>query len=79
MVAIVSADAEDWHDVGMVQPGRSPRLALEPQDLLGIGEGRIGEDLERDAPAKRLLLGLVDHAHAAAADLAEDAVIAQPF
>ena len=44
-----------------------------------VGQGRIGQDLERDASAERLLLGLVDDAHAAPADLAEDAVVAEPL
>ncbi len=79
MVAIVSADAENRHDVGVVQPRRGTRLALESLHLLRGGESRIGQDLQGYPPAQRLLLGLVDHAHAAAADLAEDAVIAQPF
>ena len=35
------------------------------------------QDLQRHVPAQRLLHGLVDDAHAAPADLAEDAVVAQ--
>ena len=38
-----------------------------------------GQDLQRHVPAERLLLGLVDHAHAAPAHLAEDAEVAQPL
>src|SRR5262249_25493987 len=38
-----------------------------------------GQHLEGDAPAQGLLLGLVNHAHAAAADLAQDAVVADLF
>ena len=79
VMAVVPAHAEDRDDVGVVQPRRGPRLPLEPQHLLGVGQGRIGQDLQRHAPAERLLLGLVDHAHAAPADLAEDAVVAQPL
>ena len=47
---------------------------------------RVGEatqtgrqDLQRHAPAERFLLRLVDHAHAAAADLPQNAEIAQPL
>ena len=36
-----------------------------------------GQHLQGDVPAQRHLLGLVDHAHAAAADLAQDAVVAE--
>ena len=78
VMAVVPAHAEDRDDVGVVQPRRGPRLSLEPQYLLPIAEGRIGEDLQRHPPAQRLLLGLVDHTHSAAADLAENAVVAQP-
>ena len=76
-MAVVLAHAEDRDDVGVVQPRRGPRLPLEPQHLLRVGQRRIGEDLQGHAAAERLLLGLVDDAHAAAADLAEDAVVAQ--
>ena len=44
------------------EPGVEPRVARQ--------------DLQRHVPAQRGLLGLVDHAHAAAADLAEDPVVA---
>ena len=37
MRSLVLADAEDRHDVGVVQPRRRPRLALEPPHLLGVG------------------------------------------
>ena len=77
MVALIPAHAEDRHDIGVVQPSGRPRLPLEPQHLLGVGESRIGQDLEGDPPAQRLLLGLVDHPHAAPADLAENPVVAQ--
>ena len=46
---------------------------------LGSSSDAGREHLQRHPPAQRLLLGLVDHAHAAAADLAEDAVVAQPL
>ncbi len=77
MVPLVPPHPEDRDDVGVVQPRRGAGLALEAEHLLRVGQGRIGQDLERDASAQRLLLGLVDDPHAAAAHLAEDAVIAQ--
>ena len=79
MVAVLPAHAEDRHDVGVVQPRRRLRLALEPPHLLRVQQRAGREDLQRHAAAQRLLLGLVDHAHAAPADLAEDAVVAQPL
>ena len=71
------AHAEDRHDVGVVQLGRGPGLALESPALLGVSERLRRQDLERDVAAQRDLLGLVDDAHAAAADLAENAIVAQ--
>jgi hypothetical protein len=63
----------------VVQPGRGFGLTLEAADALGV-EGRLGrQDLEGDVPAERFVDGLVDDAHAAAADLAEQAVLAEPL
>ena len=76
-MAVVTADAEDRDDVGVVQPRRGAGLSLKTQDLIGVGQRRVRQDLEGNPPAQRLLLGLVDDAHAAAADFAEDAVVAQ--
>ena len=76
VMAIVLTHAEDRHNVGVVQPSRRPCLPLEPQYLLRVGKGRIGEDFQCHASAQRLLLGLVHDAHAAPADLAKNAVVA---
>ncbi len=76
---LVFADAEDRHDVGVVQPGRRAGLPLEPLLGPGVHQELTGQDLQRDVAAERDLLGLVDDAHAAAADLADDPVIAQPL
>ena len=46
---------------------------------LGSSSDAGRQHLQRHPPAQRLLLGLVDDAHAAPADLAEDAVVAQPL
>ena len=78
VMAVVPPHAEDRDDIGVVQPRRGPRLPLETLHLLRVSESRIRQNLQRDASAQRFLLGLVDHAHAAAANLAEDAVVAQP-
>ncbi len=49
------------------------------RNCCGVEERLPGQHLYGHVPAERLLKGLVDDAHAAAADLAEDAEIAQPF
>ncbi len=76
---VLLADAVDWHDVGMVQPGHCPRLAAEALQETGPPRRAGGQHLQSDAAAERFLLRLVHHAHAAAAYLAQDAKVAQPF
>src|SRR5262249_41040970 len=73
----LGADGVDGDDVLMVQLCRRSRLILETLELAGIeGQGK-GKDFQRDAPAQRELFRLVYDAHAAAADFAENAIIAQ--
>src|SRR5262249_24907728 len=73
----VFADAEDGDDVGVVQARRGLRLAVKALQVRRAGQARLGQDLEGDVPAERLLHRLVDDAHAAPADLPQDAVVAQ--
>ncbi len=74
---IVHAVVEDAHDVGMVQPRRRARLGAEPPlVLLAIAELRV-HDLECNRVAQRLTHGLVNHAHSACAQVADDAVVAK--
>ena len=61
----------------MVQERGGPGLAAEPDQRHGARGSILGEDLQGHAAAQALLHRLVDDAHAAPADLAEDAVIAQ--
>ncbi len=75
--ALVAADTEDRHDVRMVQLRGRLGLDLEPLALLGIDRRRKGKHLERDPPAQRNLLGLIDDAHTPSADLAEDPIFAK--
>ncbi len=70
------ADGEDRHDVGVMQPRSRPRLAAES---LEVGRGAaMRQHLQGDVPPQRLLHGLVHHAHAPLAQLAEDAELANP-
>ncbi len=77
MDALVLADAEDRHDVGVMQPGRRLGLPPEPLQVIGVGQALEREDLQGHVPAQRLLDRLVDDPHAAAGHLAKDAVLAQ--
>jgi hypothetical protein len=75
--AALLADAEDGDDVAVVQQRRRPRLAAEALQVPRGEQGVAGQHLQGDVPAQRLLHRLVDHAHAAAAHLAQEAVVAQ--
>ncbi len=66
----------DGGDVGVLEAGKGVRLALEHPDASVVDEMPATHDLDGDLPAGALLLGLVDHAHAPFAELAEDAVAA---
>ncbi len=46
MVPVLPTYAEDRHDVGVVQPGRGPGLALEPTHLLGVQQRTGREELQ---------------------------------
>ena len=77
MLALVLADLVDRHDARVVEVGGGLGLGVEPPDVGLVGE-LAGEDhLERDGPVEADLPGLVDDAHAAAGDLADDLVVAE--
>ena len=58
--ALVLADAEDRHDVGVVQPGRGPGLAPEPLQPGRSRPAMEGQHLQGHVPAQRFLDRLVD-------------------
>src|SRR5579884_3703069 len=66
---LVLADLVDRYDVGMVQLGSGAGLAVEALTKSDVAEGVSRQHLQGDAPAQRHLFGLIDDAHAAAADL----------
>jgi hypothetical protein len=71
----VLADVKNRYDVGVVQLGGGPRLAAEALQGVTVTGDTGREQLESHAPAQRHLLGLVDDAHAASGNLAQDAVV----
>ena len=77
VVAVVLADGVDRDDVGVVQLGRGLGLALEALLGLGAHAQRGREDLQGHAALERDLAGLVDHAHTATADLAQQLEVAE--
>ena len=78
MDAVRLAHAEHGHDVRMVQSGGGPGLSAKSFELALAHEPVERQDLQRDVAAQRLLHGLVDDAHPAPRELAEDPVLAQP-
>jgi hypothetical protein len=66
---VVLADVEDRDDVRVArQPCRGERLALEPLPERLVARVRLGQHLQRDAPAELGVGDEVDLAHAARSD-----------
>jgi len=75
MDALILSCAVDGNDAGVALAAGGLSFALELLERLG-GELHVGlEHLERYSTPQRALLGLVDHTHAAAAELANQAKI----
>jgi hypothetical protein len=72
------ADVEDRHDVRVVQTRGGAGLVQEPATAGRVGRGVPAQHLERDRPVEAHVYGLVHHAHAAAAELADDPVAGDP-
>ena len=77
MLAVVLADLVDRHDAGVVEQGDRLGLVPEPAQLVVAGEHAGPDHLQGDGPVEADLPGLVDDAHAAAAQLAPDLVVAE--
>ena len=77
--AALAADRVHRDDVRVVELRGGLGLDAEPGDLAGVDGGGERQDLQRHAAAQRALDGLVDDAHAAAAQLADDAEVADPW
>jgi hypothetical protein len=63
--------------VRVLEVGRGLRFNLEPLSLLRFERGGERQDLEGHAPPQRDLLGLINDAHASAAQDADDSEISQ--
>ena len=74
---VVLADGEDRDDVGVMELGGGVGLALEALAGLSRQAEAGGQDLEGNAAIQRDLPGLVDDAHAAATDLADELEVAE--
>jgi len=59
----------------MIQGGRGLRFALKAGECLRIFSNLIRQELQGDKAMQLYVLSLVDHAHAAATQLLDDAVV----
>src|SRR5215468_6834072 len=75
-VAVRLAEVVDGHHVGMTELGACLRLTEEPgPELVGV-IALGGDDLQGNQTVEDRVVGLVDAAHAAAADSLEDPILA---
>src|ERR1044071_3058590 len=72
----VAGDAVDLHDRWMIEPRDAARLGEEPGLWVVLG-GRPGQHLDRGRAEQRLVGREVDHAHVAASEDAQQAVVAE--
>jgi hypothetical protein len=76
--SIVFADLEDLNDVGMVELRGSLSFSAEPFSFAGAGVLTRKDHFQGDDPVQVRLPGLVNDSHAAAAQLLDDVVGADP-
>ena len=77
MDAALAADRVHRHDPLVLHVGRRQCLGLEPLEPARVDGRGERQDLERDPPPERDLLGLVDDAHPPPAHLAQEAEVAE--
>ena len=58
----------------MIERSQDLRFALEAREPFGIEGEAVGQDLERDVPLERRVVGAIHLAHSAFAKLVEDAI-----
>ena len=68
-------DFVDGADVRVIQRGSSLSFSLETSQRLGVFGYFFGQELQRDKSVEGYVLGLVDDAHPAAAELLDDAIV----
>ena len=74
-LAVLFADLVNRADVRMIERRRRPRLEPEALGRLRAALQIAWQELQRDVPAKRQILGLIDDAHAARTDAAQDPIV----
>ena len=75
LLAVVLADVEDGADRRMIQRAGETGFTSEPLDGACLLEERWRQEFDGDPAAEPRVFGAIDDAHAAAAELVEDAVV----
>ena len=73
--AFVFVHFEDSADVGVVQGRGGARLAPETTESLGVVNHIVRQEFQGDEAVEFGVFGFVDHTHAAAAELLNDAIV----
>jgi hypothetical protein len=76
-LAVVLAHLVERHDPGVVEQRHGLGLVLEPPQIVVVGQDAGLDHFKGHRPVETELAGLVDDAHAAAAQLAADLVVAE--
>ena len=74
-LAVVLANLVNRANAGVIEGRGRTRFTVETLERLGILRDVIGEKFEGDEAAKSRVFGLIDHAHATAANFFEDAIV----
>ena len=68
-------DSVNSADVGVIESGSCLRFPLESFQVLAVLREFFRQELQRDGALELGVLGLVDHTHAAAAQLLQNAIV----
>ena len=74
-LAVLLADIVNRTDVGVIQSGGGLGFALKTAERLGIASDFVGKEFQSDEAVQAGVLSLVNHAHAAATELFDDAIV----
>ena len=77
--AVGLSDLVDRANIGMIQRRGGAGLALEALQRRRVFLQLSGQELQSHVPAEAEIFGLIHHAHAAAAELVQDAVVGDGF
>ena len=75
LLTFVLVNVVDGADIGVVQGGGGSGFTPEALQGLRVAGKLLGQELEGDHTAQAHILGLVDHPHAAAAELFQNPVV----